>query len=373
MRQINILIGGMLGLIIIAGSVFNLLPHQLNQLTDKEKRVIDDLFKKTKPQCIGRYAIDIPDTFNNQLNNEIYIDDFKIASQFIYPPAFKQRIKLREKELLEAINQPGNEITNAPYLKEVRLLPEGNGIIFDRNKPGSDDAYRVLEAHVYVNHIAFIITTEILDLSADKYAEKKKSYINTSGFNESETNTKNFQMASMHSLISRLSGRRNHTIPTEKGICIPNGFILDDADKHQQRVTMLYEDADLFLSLEFDNRYLATNDTLLNREKEINKAIYQQGYKTIRKGDLAPHGIPSQEWLVTKQQDVYSESENRKIPDLPYYDFQFFANEATATDAMPKLDIGMHNQNKFTSYSDAQMVEIWDRIIGSLRYKPNAS
>nr|WP_255312726.1 T6SS immunity protein Tli4 family protein [Providencia rustigianii] len=32
----------------------------------------------------------------------------------------------------------------------------------------------------------------------------------------------------------------------------------------------------------------------------------------------------------------------------------------------------MNNRNKFTSYSDAQMVEIWDRIISSLRYKQNA-
>ncbi|WP_419790280.1 T6SS immunity protein Tli4 family protein, partial [Pseudomonas marginalis] len=24
------------------------------------------------------------------------------------------------------------------------------------------------------------------------------------------------------------------------------------------------------------------------------------------------------------------------------------------------------------TYSDAEMVEIWDRIVGSLRYKPNA-
>ncbi|MCK1143299.1 T6SS immunity protein Tli4 family protein, partial [Providencia stuartii] len=95
-------------------------------------------------------------------------------------------------------------------------------------------------------------------------------------------------------------------------------------------------------------------------------------YKTIKKGNLSPNKIPSQEWLVKKNQEVYSKVENKKLPDLPYYDFQFFANEATATNIIPKLDIGIHNQNKFTSYSDVQMVEIWDRIVGSLRYKPNA-
>ncbi|MBG5919985.1 T6SS immunity protein Tli4 family protein [Providencia stuartii] len=369
----KVLAVGIFGIVlIIVGLIWYILPYQLPELTDKENVVIETLFEKTKPQCIGRYVIDVPESFNNQLNDEIYIDDFKIESKFIYPPAFKQRIQLREEELREAINRPENEMKNAPFLKEVIQLPDGRGVIFDRNKPASDDAYRVLEAHVYVNHIAFIITTEILDLSADKYVKEKKSYIDISGFSEFETNTKYSQLAAMQALISRLSGRLDHEIPTDKGICIPNGFILDDKDKHQQRVTMLYENADLFLSLEFDNSYLGSNDTLLNREKEINEVIHLQGYKTIKKGNLSPNKIPSQEWLVKKNQEVYSKVENKKLPDLPYYDFQFFANEATATNIIPKLDIGIHNQNKFTSYSDAQMVEIWDRIVGSLRYKPNA-
>ncbi|MGO2336848.1 T6SS immunity protein Tli4 family protein [Providencia sp.] len=333
--------------------------------------MIETLFKKTKPQCISRYVIDVPESFNNQLRDNIYIDDFKIESKFIYPPAFKQRIELREKELLDAINRPGNNIKDAPYLKEVIQLPDSKGVIFDRNKPASDDAYRVLEAHVYVNHIAFIITTDIRDFSDKKHEKRKASFLARGG-TELKSNQKHSQLAAMRSLISRLSGRLDHDIPTEKGICIPNGFILDDEDKHQQRVTVLYENADLFLSLEFDNRYLGSNDTLLNRDKDINEAINQQGYQTIKKGNLSPNGIPSQEWLVTGKQEVYSEVENKRIPNLPYFDFQFFANEATATSIIPKLDIGIHNQNKFTSYNDTQMVEIWDRIVGSLRYKPNA-
>ena len=373
MRRINVLAVGLLGVLLIGtGLIWYLLPYQLSELTDKEIVVIDTLFEKTKPQCIGRYVIDVPESFDNQLKDSIYIDDFKIESKFIYPPAFKQRIELREKELREAINLPGNEMKNAPYLKEVILLPDGKGVIFDRNKPAADDAYRVLEAHVYVNNIAFIITTGILDLSADKYAKEKKSYMDVSGYSEFETNTKQAKLTAMRSLISRISGRLDHEIPSEKGACIPNGFILDDGKKHQQQVTMLYENADLFLSFESDNRYLGSSDTLLNREKEINEVIHDQGYRTIKKGNLSPNEIPSQEWLVTKVQEVYFEADNRRIPNQPYYDFHFFANEATATDIIPKLDIGMHNQDKFTSYSDAQMVEIWDRIIGSLRYKPNA-
>ena len=337
------------------------------QLTDKEKVVIDSLFQETKPQCISRYVIDVPVSFNNQLKDNIYFDNFKIDSQFIYPPAFKQRIKLREAELKEW----KTSAKNAPMLKEIIQLPDGKGVIFDRNKPATDDAYRVLEAHIYLNHIAFIITTDIRDFSDKKYTKRKAEYLARGG-SEFQSNQKPSRLIAMRSLISRLSGRLDHEIPIEKGTCIPNGFILDDTEKHQQQATILYGNTDFYLSLEFDNRYLGSNDTLLNRDSEIIPMLYQQGYQTIKKGNLAPNGIPSQEWLVTKKQEVYSKIENRRIPNLRYYDFQFFANEATATNIIPKLNIGIHNQNKFTSYSEAQMVEIWDRIIGSLRYKPNA-
>ncbi|QXX84971.1 hypothetical protein J6836_08590 [Providencia sp. R33] len=337
------------------------------QLTDKEKVVIENLFEKTKPQCIGRYVIDVPDSFNNRLHDSVYIGDFKIESQFIYPPAFRQRIALRETELREW----KTSAENAPMLKQVIQLPNGKGVIFDRNKPTSDDAYRMLEAHVYVNHIAFIITTNIRDFSDKKYEKKKLAFLSR-GFTEIQSNEKPSKLIAMHSLISRLSGRLDHEIPMEKGVCIPNGFILDDNEKTKQQVSFVYDTGEFIFSVESDNRFAGSDDTLLSRSTEINAAIRQQNRETIKKGNLSPSDIPSQQWLVKGEQDVYSKSENKRITNLPYYFFTFYSNEATGSLIIPKLHILMNNRNKFTSYSEAQMVEIWDRIVGSLRYKPNA-
>jgi len=139
----------------------------------KDSPVINTLFAQTKPQCIGRYVIDVPESFNNQLHDMIFIDDFKIESKPLYPPAFKQRVQLREQELNEAINKPGNDPENAPFIKQIIRIHNDKGIIYVRNNFGSADSFRYLEAHVYVNGIAFIITTKILDLSAGKYAYEK--------------------------------------------------------------------------------------------------------------------------------------------------------------------------------------------------------
>ncbi|MEM0635819.1 MULTISPECIES: T6SS immunity protein Tli4 family protein, partial [Providencia] len=65
-------------------------------------------------------------------------------------------------------------------------------------------------------------------------------------------------------------------------------------------------------------------------------------------------------------------AENKRIPNLPYYFFTFYANEATSSLTLPNLHILMNNQELFTTYSESEMVDIWDRIVGSLRYKPNA-
>ncbi|VFS53622.1 Uncharacterised protein [Moellerella wisconsensis] len=336
-------------------------------LTDKEKVVMETLFEKVKPQCIGRYVMDVPESFNNQLRDKIFIGDFKIESKFIYPPAFRQRIELREKELIE---WEQNE-ENSPALKEVIRLSDNKGVIFDRNQSGSSDAYRTLEAHVYINHIAFVITSDIRDFSNKKHEKRKTAFLARGG-TEYQSNQKPAKLAAMQSLISRLSGRLDHEIPTEKGVCIPNGFILDDENKPTERLYFLYENNDFNFSVNIEDHVTAVDDTLLSRSSEIKKSMVLNNMHTFKKGEIKPNGVPVQEWLMAGQQDVYNEKENKVESGFPYYYFLLKANQGTSSFEKPFLSMTLFNDNKKTTYSDAQMVEIWDRIVGSLRYKPNA-
>lgn len=45
-----------------------------------------------------------------------------------------------------------------------------------------------------------------------------------------------------------------------------------------------------------------------------------------------------------------------------------YANERDATPDKPNLNIGFGSEYKKTRYSEAQMIEIWDRLVNSLRY-----
>ncbi|HFF8541294.1 T6SS immunity protein Tli4 family protein, partial [Raoultella ornithinolytica] len=279
----------------------------------------------------------------------------------LYPPAFKQRVQLREQELRDAINKPENESINAPYIKEKIELPGGKGVIFDRNISGEDDLGRVLEAHVFVNATAFIITTEILDLSNPKHRERKKTYIKA-GFTEAQMNEKPAKLAAMQSLISRLSGRKDEDIPSARGVCIPNGFIRDDGGKHIEKITFSYENDDFILGVYTNSKYMGSTDTLFNRTTEIEKTLKIANQHTIKKYALSPGGVPAQAWLSGGPQKIENNIN-------PLYEFDLYANEADATPVKPWLTMGINNVFKKTRYSEAQMIEIWDRLVNSLRYK----
>ena len=354
-------------LALVTAGMFFSATATASTLVQKDSTVINTLFSQTKPQCIGRYVIDVPESFNNRLHDMIFIDDFKIESKPLYPPVFKQRVKLREQALNDAINTPGNNSENAPFIKQIIRLQNDKGVIYDRNNSGSADSFRHLEAHVYINGIAFIITTKILDLSAIKYSDEKKSYLNA-GFSEIETNTKPARLAAMQSLISRLSGRKDEEVPSGKGVCIPNGFIWDDGSQHVEKITFQYENDDFILGVYTNNKYPGSEDTLFNRSAQINEALKTSNQYTIKKVALSPNGIPAESWLFGGTQTIRNPATGKDEKNT-FYDFDFKANERDATAEKPKFSIGITSEYKKTRYSEAQMIEIWDRLVNSLRYK----
>ena len=352
---------------LMAGSMLFIAQTTASTPVQKDSPVINTLFAQTKPQCIGRYVIDVPESFNNQLHDMIFIDDFKIESKPLYPPAFKQRVQLREQELREATNKPGNRPENAPFLKDVILLPDGRGVIFDRNESGVSDIYRKLEAHIYSDITAFVITADIRDFSDGKHSEKKSKYL-ARGFTEADANTKPRKLAAMQSLISRLSGRKDEDIPPAGGVCIPNGFIRDDGRQHVEKITYQYENEDFILGVYTNNKYPGSDDTLFNRSAQINEALKTSNQYTIKKVALSPHGIPAESWLFGGTQTL-RDTVTGKDEKNTFYDFDFKANERDATAEKPKFSIGLTSEYKKTRYSEAQMIDIWDRLVNSLRYK----
>nr|WP_314267457.1 T6SS immunity protein Tli4 family protein [uncultured Moellerella sp.] len=327
-------------------------------LNEKESAVINSLFDDATTYCLGRYTFNYPKALTQELSSIIKVDDMTIESQFIYPPAFKQRIELRENKLKSAAVR---RTSNAPFLKEIIRLDKG--IIFDHNinnvKP---DSARELEAHVYIDNVAFIIKTDITDITDKKYTERQDRFKE----DNRELTNKPQKLAAMQSLISRLQGRPKNEIPTEKGICIPYGFIQDDGKSHQEEISMVFENPQFYWAADMDNTIESEKESMLDRADEIKSVLSQYGGKTLRKGNVQYNNVNGEEWLTLGRDPRYDNQSDK------FYYFQYYTNEKNIGYLHPSVSILMHSSSKVVHYTDEQMVEIWDRILGSFRYIPNA-
>ncbi|EKT64492.1 T6SS immunity protein Tli4 family protein [Providencia burhodogranariea] len=321
--------------------------------------MINTLFNESATYCLGRYTFEYPQALTQELSSITTIDEITIESKPIYPPAFKHRIELKETEL---INKRVSEASDAPFLKEVIRLD--NGVIFDHNEDyNKPDSARVLEAHIYINDVAFIITTKLKDLTKPKYSSRRIVYEkhNQPIFNKPQ------KLAAMKSLISRLQGRPKGEIPTTKGICIPNGFIADDGGKHKEKLSMLFKNNQFVWAIVLNNIVESENESLLERASEINRVMRQHGASTLKKGNLKYNDIFAEEWLISGEEKNSNDTLDK------YYRFQYNVNEKNVTYLTPLIEILLHNSTRVVKdYSDDQMIEIWDRVLQSFKVRPHA-
>ncbi|WP_241603709.1 T6SS immunity protein Tli4 family protein [Rosenbergiella nectarea] len=346
--------------------------HTPPALSDKEKRMVDTLFTTTKAQCVGRYVFEVPTSFENTLTDRARINEVSISSKRLYRPAFVQRIRLREEAL-----QNGHTVraVDQPFLKQVYRVSE-NAVIFDRNQNESvGGVFRILEGHLYVDGVAFILTQEILDYSDPRFAKERAFYLrDEAGRPAWMANNKPQKLAELQDLMSRLSGRKDDEIPTQPGTCISQGFIRDGSAKSKEDISFIYPHNPVFSFTVWSNNHLKESTNMLERSGEIQSYISSINGRTLRKGKTQIAGFDTSEWLITAPPEKSSDNS----PGQSQLLFSAVANEKTADFRHPNLDLTLSNEilptgsGSLSTYSDSELVEIWDRITGSFRLRNNA-
>ena len=337
--------------------------HTPSALTDREKRRVDTLFATTRTQCVGRYIFEVPASFENTLTDRAQINDVSISSRRLYPPAFAQRIRLREQEL-----KKGHTVreVDQPFLKQVYSLGE-NAVIFDRNRNESVPGFgRILEGHLYVDGVAFTLVQEINDLSDPKYKKNKESLIRA-GVNIDSLNTQPQKLAELQDLMSRLSGRKDDEIPTQPGTCISQGFIRDGKGKPQEDITFIYRHNPIFSLSVSTNTFLGDPASMLERSHEIQPYLSGINARTLRKNKTHIADFEADEWLNTAPSDKFPDADPAQLL------FNIIANEKIVDFRHPIIDLTLSNHAlPPPAYSEAELVEIWDRITRSFRIRNNA-
>lgn len=346
-------------------------PPQQNLTVTQEKKM-SQLFSNMKTYCVGRYLIDLPASFSIARYSEKLVDNYWVAdvskpedshktyitTQKMYPPAFSQLIKIREKEISE---EKSYSIENMPFLKKVWPLPEGmEGVIFERNENGGvSDALRILEGYYYTDGVAIKFQKQTVNNSAPRY-EKQRDGAPIRNFTARD-------VAQMQELMFRMRGRDDDEIPETPGSCISHAFIATDPKATDKESTFLWlvspQLDNINVSLETDNS-LREKNTALERADEFAKSLAQSRGRIERKGAFDINGLHAEEVLAVGLQ----EREND-----PRYSFDLFVNEMTASYKTPNAILSLYNEsNPPTSYSQEELIAFWDTITHTLRLRPGA-
>ncbi|KID03498.1 T6SS immunity protein Tli4 family protein [Hafnia alvei] len=331
-------------------------PPQVT-LTEQEHKVVETLLANSTPRCVGRYLIDLPESISSPIGT-VYINKQEIEANRLYLPAFEQRIRLREEELLKT--QPVR-VENAPYLKRIYPLPHGmKGIIFERaSSSGGPDAFRSLEGHVYSNGVAFKTVIEAIDPDSPRYDKDKEQYP------ELYINDVQKKLAELTSLLSKLHGRLEDEVPEGVGLCIPNGFITGSFRENEE-VMFSYRSTvnpRLYLTISSDN-YLQEKTSMLERSSSISSGISRSGGRTLRKGERDINQLVAEEWLAVGKGSDASDG----------HIFVLNANETRGSPATPYVRVELnHGPLPDDALSENEAMVFWQQVTSTLRIKPNAN
>ncbi|KEY58899.1 T6SS immunity protein Tli4 family protein [Serratia sp. DD3] len=333
-------------------------PSLIN-LTEQEHHVVDNLLANATPRCIGRYLVDLPESFNAPIGT-VFINKKEIVFQRLYLPAFEQRIRLREDELR---NTKTIHPEDGPYLKNIYPLPNGmKGVIFETNfSKIAPDSARKLEAHIYSNGVAF--KTEIDARNPDSVRYQKERESNPDYYK----NTMQIKLNQLRNILSRLRGRQENEIPTEKGLCFPNGFISGASGVANEReyVNFSYSsqiNPRLYLNFSTDN-FIKEETSMLERSSSISNALLNTQLTTLMKGARKINKLDAEEWLVVGNG---KDASNRHA-------FILKVNEKIGSPQTPSFTLELnHGPLPDEALSQNELITFWQEITKTLRIHPGA-
>jgi len=292
-----------------------------------------------KTMCIGRFLIDLPPTAQQAGGRSKY--DYRTieTSKDAFAP-FMQRIDKVEQEL-----RAQHHKTEPSMIKELIKFDEkgSRGFIHFVHKGYTDS----LKSEAYIwKQVGFILTSNV---SSDRVA---------------------VAASRVKALAQNLRYRSPDEIPEGPGFCINQGFIPDEGEKNESTDAgfKLSDKPDVFINLNTITK--TPGPTLLERQ---GGALGMLGalvskVRKLREGDRVVSGLAGQESLI-------------RAPNEAGHAAHLFAWETQGKDKSiyPFIELELQtgradkNGNDLpSSLTDTQAIELYDRIVNSIRLRPTA-
>lgn len=324
--------------------------------TEQEKQVMAQLTQSMKTQCVGRYLVDLPDSFNwldpnitlyygrdeNFKTLDVNVLDDKATSESVVKEIAARATKISA----ETLDKTGK----STLLAQVK---EGDGGVMLRYYSDSSGVGIDHQLHLLIGHAHVLI--------------KGSSYEGVSEDKEDLSPAVEARMLKLATHIHPIGDPEK----TGPGFCL--GGVVIDSDNDYEQGTLYFGKGQgkSKMTLEVDTSSFKERDStapdLLHRGDKFMSFV--TSLKTLRKGTLTLGGMPAQEVLTTTKVDGK--------------DAQFFVSETNAPDSSVvkhKLHFEFQAGRADGGTADApspltdnEAVGLWDAIMKSVRPRPNAA
>jgi Tle cognate immunity protein 4 C-terminal domain/Tle cognate immunity protein 4 N-terminal domain len=362
-------------LLILCLSAFAACQSKATPMTSEDSQRIDKLTAGAVPRCIGRHLVNLPDGF--ALNSESASEVEGVAVQVKPMPlsAFDAGLGT----YLAKLNATRLPVNSFPVMRSSSKVPGlDKGLLIDRAKSSSSSgrAKRTIELIGWQSGFEIRAWLDAFDGTFPEDAEVQ--FYRDKGSNVPE------KSALLQRVFSRVRGLAPNEIPTEPGLCIANGFVKGPANLAEQTFIPFQLDGvpDVYFGFHSNTR-IKEKDTMLERSASIEKQMKAAGSSTIRKGKRTLNGQAVEEWLF-----------RGPTPDhVQGTMFQLQANETAGDPSKPKIELdlyngfriprpelsdedkrklGLYEELKKASLTEAEALAIWDKATATLRVRPGA-
>lgn len=309
---------------------------------------LQSLFEKTKTVCFGRFVIEIPATAM------IVFGPAEVGPHISYLPGEGGQIARHvARDLVEVENsrellEKGDYARLPLFGKVIDGIVPGQKITFDSK-----------------NGIGYYINSYV-PVGQDLFILFFSSVLH-----------KNYAAKDFNVIASNLRPRADDEIPAEPGTCIAGGFLPMALEYERVRIGMrLKEFPDVHLSIDVHKNRdtleeAASLDLTLKEGEELARA---QGHgaayariKTLRRG-ARQLGLWKGFEIVVRKPSFNNDTEA--------HEFHFHSLGALHDPLQPQLDVRLDSgvkNNKTAgvkpSISDEEAVELWDKLIGTIRVR----
>jgi len=314
---------------------------------------IDELFRVTKTVCVGRFLLQVPPN-SDVLYGPAWVNVH--VERLVEEAANIQHVIDKS---IEETNEMWRLISGFPGEardKVGKLVAEEKfSILYGLN---SGPGYR-LESFVPVGRDLYVLRSDSWDI--DRHSE---------------------DLVELAQISKLITARADSEIPTTPGVCVDGAFIPDARKIGPERVTVgvrLRGFKDVHFSLAVTTKdVIVQSDGLDERLKSAERAAASLGrldwYKSIkvfRKRNRKVGAWQGLEVLARKP---------RQKGETSSHEFAFVSHGEPNNPMLPVLDVemltGVQDNRRGAlepSVTDAEAMEIWDRLVNSIRPRPLVS